>query len=159
MRSRGSWLEVDAGHGPTNAWSYTNVGWCLLGHVIETVSNASWEDAMRLPLFDGLGMGEHAIYGTSPVRVGADPAMKSRRVVRFRSSPLVSRAYGPAGTTVISTASDLLQFAALHLEDPTLAAMRVKHAEVSNPRLAGRLVPRAGPGSTGRAVRSGVGMD
>ena len=28
-------------------WSYTNVGWCVLGRVIETATDASWEDAMR----------------------------------------------------------------------------------------------------------------
>ena len=31
-------------------WSYTNVGWCLLGRVIETATDAVWEDAMRRAL-------------------------------------------------------------------------------------------------------------
>jgi CubicO group peptidase (beta-lactamase class C family) len=30
----------------TTFWSYSNVGWCLLGRVIETVTAAVWEDAM-----------------------------------------------------------------------------------------------------------------
>ena len=45
--------------------------------------------------------------------------------------PLVARAYGPAGTSAVSTVTDLLRFAALHLEDPSLAALRAVHAEVS----------------------------
>jgi CubicO group peptidase (beta-lactamase class C family) len=45
--------------------------------------------------------------------------------------PLVARAYGPAGTSVVSTVSDLLRFAALHLEDPSLAVLRAVHADVS----------------------------
>jgi hypothetical protein len=45
--------------------------------------------------------------------------------------PLVARAYGPAGTSVVSTVTDLLRFAALHLEDPSLAVLRAVHAEVS----------------------------
>jgi CubicO group peptidase (beta-lactamase class C family) len=45
--------------------------------------------------------------------------------------PLTARAYGPAGTSVVSTVTDLLRFAALHLEDPSLAALRAVHAEVS----------------------------
>ena len=45
--------------------------------------------------------------------------------------PLVARAYGPAGTSAVSTVTDLLRFAALHLEDSSLAALRAVHAEVS----------------------------
>jgi CubicO group peptidase (beta-lactamase class C family) len=45
--------------------------------------------------------------------------------------PLASRAYGPAGTTVLSPIADVLRFAALHLQDPSLASMRVTHADVS----------------------------
>src|SRR4029077_1802483 len=49
----------------------------------------------------------------------------------FPAGPLVARAYGPAGTSVVSTVTDLLRFAALHLEDPSLAVLRAVHAEVS----------------------------
>ncbi len=45
--------------------------------------------------------------------------------------PLVARAYGPAGTSAVSTVTDLLRFAAMHLEDPSLAPLRAVHAEVS----------------------------
>jgi hypothetical protein len=45
--------------------------------------------------------------------------------------PLIARAYGPAGTSIVSTVSDVLRFAALHLEDPSLAALRAVHADVS----------------------------
>jgi CubicO group peptidase (beta-lactamase class C family) len=44
--------------------------------------------------------------------------------------PLTARAYGPAGATAVSTVTDLLRFAALHLDDPSLAALRAVHAEV-----------------------------
>jgi hypothetical protein len=44
--------------------------------------------------------------------------------------PLLTRAYGPAGTNVAATAADLLAFARLHLTDPPLAALRAVHAEV-----------------------------
>jgi CubicO group peptidase (beta-lactamase class C family) len=43
--------------------------------------------------------------------------------------PVVARAYGPAGTSVVSTLTDLLRFAALHLEESSLAALRGVHAE------------------------------
>jgi hypothetical protein len=44
--------------------------------------------------------------------------------------PLGGRAYGPAGTSVVATVTDLLRFAAVHLEDVSLAHLRTVHAQV-----------------------------
>jgi hypothetical protein len=44
---------------------------------------------------------------------------------------LVARAYGPAGSSAVSTVADLLRFAALQLADPSLARLRTVHAEVA----------------------------
>jgi CubicO group peptidase (beta-lactamase class C family) len=85
-------------------WSYSNVGWCLLGRAIETATGLGWEDAMRAQLGDVL------------------------RDASFAASP---RAYGPAGTSLVTTAGDLLRFAALQLDDPSLAFLRETHADVS----------------------------
>ena len=109
-------------------WSYTNVGWCLLGRVIETVTNAAWEDAMRQHLAS-TGMCE-TTFGPS--------AHTGRRVSGHELTaaglepvePLVARAYGPAGATAASTVSDLLRFAAIHLRESALAGMRAVHAQV-----------------------------
>jgi CubicO group peptidase (beta-lactamase class C family) len=113
----------------TSWWSYTNVGWCVLGRVIETATGASWEDAMRHHLASA-GLRE---------TIFAAGAVGSRRVSGHEVTdggpvpvaPLRARAYGPAGTTAVSTVPGLLRFAALHLEDPSLAALRVVHAKVS----------------------------
>ena len=45
--------------------------------------------------------------------------------------PLVTRAYGAAGTSVLSTVADLLRFAALHLEDPSLAGLRAVQGDLA----------------------------
>ena len=45
--------------------------------------------------------------------------------------PLAARAYGPAGASAVSTVTDLLRFAALHLEDSSLAGLRAVQADVS----------------------------
>jgi CubicO group peptidase (beta-lactamase class C family) len=111
-------------------WSYTNLGWSLLGRVIETATDAAWEDAMRRHLFAGAGMGETSF---------ASDAVRKRRAAGHEITadgpapvePLVSRAYGPAGTSVVSTVTDLLRFASLHLQDSSLAALRAVHAETS----------------------------
>jgi hypothetical protein len=44
---------------------------------------------------------------------------------------LAAPAYGPAGTSVVSTVTDLLRFAALHLDESSLAALRDVHAEIA----------------------------
>jgi CubicO group peptidase (beta-lactamase class C family) len=121
--------DVPAGVPAATFWSYTNVGWCLLGRAIETATDAAWEDAMRHHLAS-MGMREttfangavtkrrasgHEITAEGPVPMG----------------PLRARAYGPAGTIAVSTVTDLLRFAAMHLEDSSLAALRAVHAEVS----------------------------
>jgi CubicO group peptidase (beta-lactamase class C family) len=122
--------EVGSGVPAADFWSYTNVGWCLLGRVIETTTGASWEEAMRRHLFERTGMSRTSFM--------TDPDSK-RRVSGHEITaggvvavePLVARAYAPAGTSVISTVTDLLRFALLHLEDPSLATLRIAHAEVS----------------------------
>jgi CubicO group peptidase (beta-lactamase class C family) len=111
-------------------WSYTNVGWCVAGRVIETAAGAGWEEAMRRHLFDKAGMGETAfVTGGALERramgheVGADGPVPVE--------PLTARAYGPAGTTAVTTVTDLLRFAAVHLQNPSLASLRAVQAEVA----------------------------
>ena len=110
-------------------WSYTNVGWCLAGRVIETVTGVTWEEAMRSQL-DEAGMRETTF--------AADPASKHRATGHDVTvggpvpvEPLVARAYAPAGLSIVSTVGDLLRFAEAHLDDPALAEMRTVHAEVA----------------------------
>ena len=104
-------------------WSYTNAGWCLVGRIIETVTGMVWEEAMREHLLEPAGMAEtelasdprsaHRVTGHGPANSGATPV-----------ETLEARAFGPAGTSLVSTAEDMLRFAAVHLGDPALAAMR-----------------------------------
>ena len=56
--------EVPAG-APRDFWSYTNVGWCLLGRLIETTTGETWEDAMRRYLFDPTAMSRTTFAGAS----------------------------------------------------------------------------------------------
>jgi CubicO group peptidase (beta-lactamase class C family) len=122
--------DVAAGVPAGNFWSYTNVGWCLLGRAIEAAAGASWEDAMRRHLFDEAGMsGTTFANGAS-----SEPRASGHEVTAdgpMPVDPLTARAYGPAGTTVVSTVTDLLRFAALHLEDPSLAGLRAVHTEIA----------------------------
>jgi CubicO group peptidase (beta-lactamase class C family) len=121
--------DIPADTPRANFWSYSNVGWCVVGRVIETTTDAAWEEAMRSHLA-GVGMRETTF---------AHDAAPAQRVSGHRATaagpvpvaPLAARAYGPAGIGVLSTVMDLLRFAALHLEDPALGALRAVHSDVS----------------------------
>ena len=136
-------------------WSYTNVGWCVLGRVIETATGTPWEVAMRRYLFEDAGMGRTTFVtepDAAPRAMGHTIGDDGAQVLE----PMVARAYGPAGTSVVSTVTDLLQFASLHLDDPTLAELRTVHADVS---IRGWFDAwcRGGRASRRRGVRSGAG--
>jgi CubicO group peptidase (beta-lactamase class C family) len=123
-------LVADLGGGPRSRfWSYTNVGWCVLGRVIETATRAPWEVAMGSH-FVGLGMTE-TLFATDTVDERRASGHDVTAGGPIPVEPLAARAYGPAGTSVLTTITDLLRFAAAHLEDPSLAAMRDKHADIS----------------------------
>jgi CubicO group peptidase (beta-lactamase class C family) len=122
--------EVAAEPPAADVWSYTNVGWCVLGRVIEVATGLAWEDAMRRHLFETADM-RQAAFGTedASTRRASGHALVDDRLVPVE--PLVSRAYGPAGTSLIATLTDVLSFAALHLDDASLASLRTTHADIS----------------------------
>lgn len=109
---------------PTSvAWSYTNAGWCVLGRAIETVTGRVWEEAMRDELIAPTGMHE-TTFATEPDSGARVAGHQLTADGPIPVEPLVSRAFGPAGTSMVSTVGDLLRFAALHLDDAALATMR-----------------------------------
>jgi CubicO group peptidase (beta-lactamase class C family) len=121
-------VAADAPAAPV--WSYTNVGWCLLGRVIESAADTAWEDAMRRHLFDRADM--------SATRFATADAPKKRASGHEVTpdgpvpvKPIVVRAYGPAGTSVVSAVTDLLRFAAVHLEDSSLFGLRDMQADIA----------------------------
>src|SRR5437867_3300236 len=84
---------------------------------------------MQINLFAPAGM-DDTTFATKP---GAEPRASGHEIAAeglVPVAPWVSRAYGPAGTSVLSTVTDLLRFAALHLEDPSLASLRASQAEI-----------------------------
>lgn len=111
--------DVSAG----DVWSYSNVGWSLLGRVIEVVTGGTWEVAMRHALFEPTGMERTTFaFASDPNGRAAGYLVTPDGPSRVESP--VGRAYGPAGTSVLTTVHDLLRFATRHLDDPTLAALR-----------------------------------
>ena len=110
------------------AWSYSNLGWCVLGRAVETVTGVAWPDAMATALA-GLGSWRPTTGGDTDLPRASGHDVLPRGPVPL--PPVRSQAYGPAGTTILSTVADLLRLAARHLEEPYLRPLRRVHASVS----------------------------
>jgi CubicO group peptidase (beta-lactamase class C family) len=122
-------VEEIAAEAPSGEhWSYANVGWCVLGRAIETLTGMVWEEAMPR-LLAPAGLCE-TTWSTSAIldqAVGHDASAGGPNPVE----PLLCRAYSPAGATIASTLEDMLRYAAWHLATTVLAALRVVHADIS----------------------------
>jgi CubicO group peptidase (beta-lactamase class C family) len=126
--------RVAAEEPTTVAWSYTNAGWCVLGRAIETVAGSPWEESTRANLLLPAGMSQTTVAGPACEHRVAGHELTADGWVTVE--PLVTRRLGPAGTSLVSTIGDVVRFAALHLDDPSLAELRRVHAE---PRIHGWL--------------------
>lgn len=98
---------------PGTAYSYCNSGFVLLGRLIEILDKRSWDAALQARLIEPLGLNatmtlpEQAILHRNALGHTADGVP-----VKTWNLP---RSIGPAGL-ITASASDLLRFAQLHLE-------------------------------------------
>ena len=102
---------------PGGLWSYCNSGYIVLGRVIEVLTGMPFEKAMTVRLLEPLGVKDTLFFP-------GDMVMHSLAVghVREGDAPAtvapkweMSRAAGPAGSTINTTIDDLLAFASMHL--------------------------------------------
>jgi hypothetical protein len=83
-----------------------------------------WEDAMRAHLLAGAEMRETTFATEAGAAAGRVSGHRLTPDGAVPVEPLAGRALGPAGTSVASSAGDMLRFAALHIDDPALAILR-----------------------------------
>lgn len=121
--------QLSTGDPTPPVWSYSNAGWCVLGRVLETLTGFAWEDAMRVALFEPLEMEQTTFVGAAPNGPRAAGHETTARGV-VHADPWTPRALGPAGSTLLSTVTDVLRFARTHLDDPSLAALRMSQEEI-----------------------------
>jgi CubicO group peptidase (beta-lactamase class C family) len=115
--------EVAADEPMPPFWSYSNVGYAVLGRALETLTGLTWEEAMRAEVFDPLSM-DQTTFVNAPVAV---PRASGHEVTAdgvVRAEPWTPRALAPAGSTLLSTVTDVLRFARSHLDDASLAPLR-----------------------------------
>jgi CubicO group peptidase (beta-lactamase class C family) len=106
---------------PGEAWSYCNAGFWAAGLLCARAAGTTYEEALRTYVLDPLGLDETG-FGEPDARGHAQPAFGE---ARHDPAPPVPypRARRPGGG-LVSTASDLLRFAAFQLEDPRVAVLR-----------------------------------
>jgi len=98
---------------PGATFSYCNGGFALAGHVVALVRELPWEEVMRRHLFEPLGM-------TGSTFEPTDAPFESGQFL----SGGMTRALGPAGGTLVSTATDMGRFLADHLAHAERSWMR-----------------------------------
>ncbi|TQM84892.1 CubicO group peptidase (beta-lactamase class C family) [Saccharothrix saharensis] len=128
--------ELHPLHEPGAGFSYSNIGYCLVGHLIEVSTGMTWAEAVEAVLLRPLGV--RARFTTSPdtdVVAGHAVNAATGRVVPVAQS--LAPVEAPAGALAAS-ATDLVAFGRMlggappHLMGPDeLALMRepVRHAE------------------------------
>ena len=104
---------------PGGLWSYCNSGYVVLGRLVEVLTGAPYEKALTDRLLEPLGV-------TNTLFFPGDMVTHSLAVGHVKpgdDDPVVapkwemSRAAGPAGSTINTTIDDLLAFARMHLRD------------------------------------------
>jgi CubicO group peptidase (beta-lactamase class C family) len=96
---------------PAERYSYSNLGYAVLGYVISRVSKRSFADFLRDEVFLPLGMNHTA--------VGIDPSLKNYYAVRYgiNGDPLPFYVTDtPGASAVFASAHDLALFSMLHLK-------------------------------------------
>jgi CubicO group peptidase (beta-lactamase class C family) len=104
---------------PGGLWSYCNSGYVVLGRLIEVVTGLTYEAALTTRLLAPLGLTNTLFFPGDMVT----HSLAVGHLVDGVPEPMVapgwemSRAAGPAGSTINTTIDDLLGFAAMHLRD------------------------------------------
>ncbi|MGH8480900.1 MAG: serine hydrolase domain-containing protein, partial [Nevskiaceae bacterium] len=122
---------TDFGNDGTNS-SYSNWGTALAGHIVASVSGESFDDYVRMHIFEPLGMGSSTFAEPLP------PELAPRMAVgyRFKEGRLKAHGFeyvhnfGPAGS-LTSSASDMAKFMLAHLDDGALGDARILKPETA----------------------------
>jgi len=121
--------QLAAGEQMPVFWSYSNAGWAVLGRMLEAVTGLTWEAAMRAEVFDPLNM-DRTTFVNEPVALPCAAGHEVTAEGVVHAEPWTPRALAPAGSTLLSTLTDVLRFARTHLDDASLAALRGSPEEV-----------------------------
>lgn len=108
---------------PYDKFAYSNVGYSLLGGIIEAVSGQSWADYLQLNIVDPLEMSE-----TRPVPQHDDPLLATGYSqlddnYQRKAMPFFLMKGFEASANFASSINDLVKYAAFHLSDEENAVL------------------------------------
>lgn len=119
--------------------SYCNLGFAVLGRVIEVITGQTWDMALKERIFDPLGMDHAFSLPEQAIRfscaIGHVPGQK-KGTWQPTNIPYLSLGQKAAGSTPSMTATDLLKFTRMHMHggknrdgDKVLTAKSVKEMQ------------------------------
>ncbi|QWF85965.1 serine hydrolase domain-containing protein [Amycolatopsis sp. CA-230715] len=124
--SRKRWIAEHCGaralvHEPGTVFSYSNIGYLLAGHLVETITGMTWSEAVGSVLLRPLGIEPSFVVGAPSARPAVDGhnvqlGLGRVRPVAAQTLPLVEE---PTGALALS-AADLLVFARAQLDGKLL---------------------------------------
>lgn len=110
---------------------YNNLMWMVAGEVYRAISGERWADGVRARLFEPLGMRNSlALVGDLDIEAGADVAWPHEE----RNGSLESLDYEnidviAAAGSILSSATDMTRWLAMHLDDGELDGVRILSAD------------------------------
>lgn len=106
---------------PGTNYSYCNVGFSALGRIIEILDNCTYDESLKVRIFDPLEMTRAFSRPEDNIRfrvaMGHVPEAHKPGQLIVPEEPYLSIGHKAAGTTPAMTASDLLRFAGAHLHN------------------------------------------
>ncbi|MGC9671162.1 serine hydrolase domain-containing protein [Planosporangium sp. 12N6] len=116
---------------PGAGFSYSNLGYVLVGRIIETVTGMSWREAVESIVLRPLGITPAFVDGTAPRAPGRPVAVGhsvNARIGRIRPvHPSLTPAHAATGALAMS-ATDLVALAGLHLGAGVPALLPAEYA-------------------------------
>jgi len=99
--------------------SYCNLGFAVLGRVIEVLTRQTFDSALKTRIFEPLGMTRAISLPEDTLRfrcaIGHVPSQRKKDVWYVTNTPYLSFGQKAAGSTPAMSASDLLRFAQMHM--------------------------------------------
>lgn len=104
---------------PGEMLSYCNLGFAIVGRVIEVLTGQTWDEVLKARIFDPLGMKHAFSLPEMALRyrcaIGHVPSQRKKDVWYATRQPYLAMGQKAAGATPTMTASDLLKFAQMHI--------------------------------------------
>jgi CubicO group peptidase (beta-lactamase class C family) len=141
---------------PGQGFGYSNAGMSIAGRIVEVVTGETWDTALRARILEPSGLSHTVTLADDlpfqRVSVGHLPGKEGHRPTVVRPW-YITRAQGPAGSTLAASAHDVAEFGALFVNDGVASN---GHRVLSHESISAMMTPTA-PSPGGDFVAWGVG--